>query len=350
MAPELIIPNRRAALATLVSSTGGTPREIGARMWVDASGGILGSVTIGGCVDAEVIEQSSLVLAHGEHRVLSLSLGDMEAWELGMTCGGSIEVLVEPVDPEDPADPIVPALEGVRTAVSRGIPAVIVAPLKGTRRRLLVTADRIEGTLGDPLLDRAAAVEGKALLGEGASGVREVGAHHERLYFERHAPPVTLLVIGATHVAMPLVRMARILGMRTAVVDGRESFATAERFPDADEVIVGMPSEVSERLSSGRQTFVVLLAHDYKYDLPVLRSVLAGNAGYIGVLGSRRRGRALLQFLAEDGVAAEQLARVHVPVGLDIGARSPEEIALAILAEALTVTRGRGGGLMRNRP
>jgi xanthine dehydrogenase accessory factor len=184
-----------------------------------------------------------------------------------------------------------------------------------------------------------------SLIGGGASGVRQVGEH--RLFFERQAPPVTLVIFGATHVAMPLVSLGRVMGLRTVVVDGRDRFATRERFPGADEVMVGMPSELAERMPLGSESLVVLLSHDYKYDLPVLRAVLASDAAYVGVLGSRRRGKALLDFLAAEGVPAQQLARVRIPVGLDLGGNTPEEIALSVLAEAIAVFHGRQGGPMR---
>jgi xanthine dehydrogenase accessory factor len=158
-----------------------------------------------------------------------------------------------------------------------------------------------------------------------------------------------LVVFGATHVAMPLVDLAHTLGLHTVVVDGRERFASRERFPRANELLVGMPSEIAESLPLGPTSLVVLLAHDYKYDLPVLRTVLSTDAAYVGLLGSRRRGHALLDFLREEGVTAEQLQRVRVPVGLDIGARSASEIALSVLAEAMAVLRGRSGGAMRDR-
>jgi xanthine dehydrogenase accessory factor len=169
------------------------------------------------------------------------------------------------------------------------------------------------------------------------------------LYCELHTPPLTLNIFGATHVAMPLVELARVLGLRTCVIDGRERFATRERFPQADEIRVGIPSELAEKLTLGATSLVVLLSHDYKYDLPVLKTVLASNAPYIGLLGSARRGKALLEFLADEGVPREQLERVRVPVGLDIGAKSAEEIALSVLAEALAVLRARPGGPMRDR-
>ena len=346
------LPKGRAAMATLVATEGSSPRATGSRMWVDENGRILGSVTIGGCVDARVIEASTKALEDDTPALLSMALGDEDAWAIGMTCAGTIQVLVEPVDPARPGDPVSSALGLARSEADRGRTAVVIAALSGAPRRLVVTEDGASrGTLGDPALDRAAAREAATLLAEGASGVREVeaaGVRH-RLYFERHAPPLTLVVFGATHVAMPLVSLGAVLGLRTVVVDGRDRFATRERFPDADEILVGMPSELAERMPLGRQSLVVLLSHDYKYDLPVLRAVLASEAAYVGVLGSRRRGRALFDFLAGEGVPGEQLARVRIPVGLDIGGTTPEEIALSVLAEAVAVQHGRNGGPMRDR-
>lgn len=346
------LPSTPAVLATLLSTEGSSPREAGASMWVDGEGHILGSVTIGGCVDARVIEEAATVLQSGQPSLLSLSLGDEDALALGMTCGGVVEVMVERVESTNEADPVVRAAREAEREVTAGRHAVTVASLPPGRARLLVREDgSAAGTLGDEALEISAVAEARALLGGGRSGVRTVRAGGEsvRLFFLRHVPPLSLVVFGATHVAIPLVALARVLGLRTVVVDGRERFATRERFPTADEVRVGMPSELAEQMSLGRTSLVVLLAHDYKYDLPVLRAVLQTPAAYVGVLGSARRGAALLRFLEEEGVSAEQLARVRVPVGLDIGATSAEEIALSVLAEALAVQRGRSGGAMRDR-
>jgi xanthine dehydrogenase accessory factor len=333
-------------MATLVATEGSSPRATGSRMWVDEEGRIVGSVTIGGCVDARVIEASAKALEDNEPALLSMALGDEDAWAIGMTCAGTIEVLVEPVGP---SGAVADALGETESEVKAGRVAVVVAPLSGVPRRLVVTHGRAPlGSVGDPALDTAVAREATMLLAGGSSGVREVAG--QRFFFERHAPPLTLVVFGATHVAMPLVALGNVMGLRTVVVDGRDQFATAERFPDADEIIVGMPSELAEQMPLGRESLVVLLSHDYKYDLPVLKAVLASDAAYVGVLGSRRRGKALLEFLAGEDVPDEQLARVRIPVGLDLGGDTPEEIALAALAEAVAVYHGRGGGPLRDRP
>lgn len=356
MADRFALPDKgRAAVATLIATQGTTPKEAGAKMWVDETGRILGSVTIGGCVDARVIEEAAEVIARNRPAVLSMSLGDEDAWALGMTCGGSVDVLIEPYVAAAQDDPIAAAMRTVNSALERGDRAVIVVPLAGgnKRERLVYTerAGATTGTLGSQALDAAAVQAAQSVLRRGESGTQDVaagGAEH-RLYFELHAPPTTLVIFGATHVAMPLVQLARAIGLRTCVIDGRERFATRERFPEADEIRVGMPSELAEQLSLGPTSLVVLLSHDYKYDLPVLKAVLSSDAAYVGLLGSARRGKAMLEFLAAEGVPQDQLERVRVPVGLDIGARSASEIALSVLAEALAVLRGRAGGAMRER-
>ena len=339
---ELRRATRKAAVATLVNTRGTTPRKEGARMLVGEGGAVLGSVTIGGCVDAQVIEESEDVLATMRPRLLELNLGDEEAWEIGLTCGGTIEVFVEPLAPE--------ILERVRLHTLAGGRAAVVTRLDGEPgRKLLVLDDgTVEGGLGDAFLDERFAREARETIAAGAS--RTLFLEGTRAFVEVVAPPALLLVVGAGHVAMPLTQLARVLGYRTVVVDGRPRFATRERFPDVDELRVGIPSELVGAYPLGPSTALVLVAHDYKYDLPVLERALATEVGYIGMLGSARRGAALLALLTEEGVSDAALKRIRVPIGLDLGARSAPEIALAILAEIQAV-RGGGSGLpMSARP
>jgi xanthine dehydrogenase accessory factor len=161
------------------------------------------------------------------------------------------------------------------------------------------------------------------------------------VFFEVHGPPPTLIVFGAGHVSMPLVSLAHDLGLKTVVVDGRPRFATSERFPDVDQLLIGIPSEIAETLAYTSSTFVVLTAHDYKYDLPVLKVVLPARPAYVGLLGSKRRGAAIKEFLRDGGMDQALLAQLHVPTGLDIGAETAAEIALSILAEAVALKSGR---------
>ncbi|HSD20212.1 MAG TPA: XdhC/CoxI family protein [Anaeromyxobacter sp.] len=329
----------RVAVATLVNTRGTTPRKEGAKMLVGEGGAVLGSVTIGGCVDAQVIEESAQVLSSQRPQLLELNLGDEEAWEIGLTCGGTIEVFVEPLS--------LPVYERVRAHATRGGHGAIVSRLEqaeGAQAGKLVVLDdgTVEGTLGDPFLDQRFAAEAR----EAMANARSTTLFLEgvRAFVEVVAPPALLLVVGAGHVAMPLTALARVLGYRTVVLDGRPRFATRERFPDVDELRVGMPSEMVRDYALTPAAALVLVAHDYKYDLPVLRHALGTPAGYIGMLGSLRRGKTILDFLRDEGVSAEQIARVRVPIGLDLGARSAPEIALAILAE-IQATRGGGTGV-----
>src|SRR3990172_1728353 len=330
---ELRRAARKAAVATLVNTRGTTPRKEGARMLVGEGGAVLGSVTIGGCVDAQGIEESEDVLATMRPRLLELNLGDEEAWEIGLPCGGTIEVFIEPLAPE--------ILERVRRHTLAGGRAAVVTRLDGEPgRKLLVLDDgTVEGTLGDPFLDERFTREAREALASGIS--RSLFLEGTRAFVEAFAPPALLLVVGAGHVAMPLTALARVLGYRTVVLDGRPRFATRERFPDVDELRVGIPSELVAEYPLIPSTALVLVAHDYKYDLPVLKRALETDVGYIGMLGSARRGAALLKILGEEGVGDAALKRIRVPIGLDLGARSAPEIALAIMAEIQAV---RGGG------
>ena len=351
----------RAALATLVSTHGTTPRKEGAKMWVGEDGRLLGSVTIGGCVDAEVMAEAEDVLSASRPKLLSLDLGDEDAWEIGLTCGGTIEVFVEPVALGDgPAAGGALALyETVRAHVAAGGSAAILTRMdpEGGGVKLLVRDDgRREGSLGEPSLDEAGAAAARAALATGVSRTVALGpGEAAQVFVEVHVPPATLLVVGGSHVAMPLITLAKTLDYRTVVVDGRPRFATRERFPDVDDLQVGIPSELVRRIPLGPTTALVLVAHDYKYDLPVLRHALTTDVGYIGMLGSRRRGDAILRMLREEGVAESALQRIRVPIGLDLGAKTAPEIGLAILAEIVASRYGgtgrplvvakRGGGV-----
>ncbi len=335
---------RVVAMATLVAAKGTTPKKAGAKMWVAPDGSILGSVTIGGCVDAQVVREAESVLSEagngGGARLLALSLGDEEAWEIGLTCGGTVEVVVERVDAMATDDPIAAAYAAAAAEVAAGRPAVVVSALDGSRRRLVVgAAGVVSGTLGDGARDAAVSRVATEQLGASVSAVRSVpmASGEERFYFELHRPPETMVIYGAGQVAMSLALFGRELGMRTVIVDGRERYATRERFPAADEIIVGMPSEIAERLGARAGMYVVLVAHDYKYELPVLRYVLRSDAGYVGMLGSRKRGDTIKAMLREEGFTAADIARIHTPIGLDIGAKSAAEIALAIAAEIVAV-------------
>lgn len=330
------------ALATLVAASGSTSKKIGAKMVVGESGRLLGGVTIGGCVDAQVIEAADAIIADGQRHLLAISLDDDEAYEIGLTCGGTVEVLIERITPRSEREPIIRAHRAVRDALAADQAAVLATPIDGVGGvggALVVTEGGArEGSLGDSSLDERAASLATEVL-ENGSRVEAIG--ERRIFLERHAPPTTLVIIGAGQIAMSLTRFARELEMRSVVIDGRERYATRERFPDADEIRVGMPSEIVAKLTPSKRIAVLLVAHDYKYELPVLRQLLRAPVGYLGMLGSKKRGAAVRDILREEGFSDDELARIHTPIGLDLGGKSPPEVALSILAEVVAVRAGK---------
>lgn len=341
---ELRTNGRRAAVATLVATTGGAIRRLGETMWVDDQGAIVGSVTIGGCVDGRAVEMAEEVLRTGRSRRASLPLGDEDAWAFGMTCAGNVELYVEPVDARGANDPIAAATDALTTAVRAGKAAVEARSMGDRPMRLVVLDDGTRhGTLGDATLDDELARRASALIDERTTGIVSLpasGATSE-VFVQVYAPPPSVVIVGATDAAAMLVQLARPLGFHTTVFDGRERWATHERFPNVDVLRVGIPSELVARLELGPANALVLLSHDFKYDFPVLEVALRTRVGYIGVLGSRRRARAIADFLSSIGASADDVARVRVPIGLDIGARTPAEIALSVLAELVAVRNRR---------
>jgi len=328
-------------MATLVATRGTSPKREGAKMWVGGEGRILGSVTIGGCVDARVIAESEQTLSSFKSRLVEMRLGNEDASEIGFSCAGDLDVLIEPVDLSDPGN-VFGLYRTVRNAVDQGKRAVIATSLDESSQKLLVIErGEVSGSLGTPALDREAEAVALELMRKRASTTVSLSPDSTRVFFEFHGPPPTLIVFGASHVAMPLVSLAHDLGLKTVVVDGRPRFATQERFPDVDQLLIGIPSEIATTLTYTSSTYVVLTAHDYNYDLPVLKVVLPTRPAYVGLLGSKRRGAAIKEFLREGGMEQTLLDQLHVPTGLDIGAETAAEIALSILAEAVALKSGR---------
>jgi len=251
---------------------------------------------------------------------------------------------VEPVDLEKPDDATLALYERLKAHAEAGGRGAILTRLEGARdgaKMIAFDGGKHEGSLGDAALDAAALSAAAVAIQAGKTATLTVEG--TRVFAEVFVPASILLVVGASHVAMPMVTLAKVLGFKTIVVDGRPRFATRERFPDVDDLRIGIPSDLVKDVPLVASTALVLVAHDYKYDLPVLRHALATPVGYVGLLGSSRRGKAILDLLQEDGVTEDALARVHVPIGLDLGAQSAPEIALAVVAEILAVQRGATG-------
>jgi xanthine dehydrogenase accessory factor len=328
------------ALATLVDTHGPAPRPAGARLGLTRSGGMTGSVS-GGCVETDVYQRALEVLDRGEPLVQDYGIDDGTSVAVGLSCGGRIDVLIEPYCPGD-------AWTAVRKAVESQRPAALCVgiaptPIVGKRLAVLEHGECIEGI--DPALDAAVTETARGMLLDG--GRRVLSLPYEggeaRVFVESIPPQPRLFVAGATHTAIPLCRMAKELGFRVSVLDPRTPFASVERFPMADELLLEWPHEVLERSALDAWSYVLTLTHDLKFDIPTLACALRSEARYIGALGSRRTHERRKQLLLEEGFDEAALARIHTPIGLDIGARSPEEIALAILAEMVAVRHRRDG-------
>ncbi|MEU3600377.1 XdhC/CoxI family protein [Streptomyces sp. NPDC006798] len=344
---------RTFAVATVVAVSGSAPRLPGAALAVDTEGRAVGSVS-GGCVEGAVYELCVRVLSEG--RPLRERFGTFDpddAFATGLTCGGELDVLVVPVAPDGPeAAAVTRAAEGDTTALVRitGGPAGLLG------RALAVAPDgAYHGTLGGPPgRDRAAAAEARALLETGRSGTVTVGADGTgadgdrcedplTLFVEAGAPPPRMIVFGAVDFAAALVRIGTFLGYRVTVCDARPVFATAERFPGADEVVVEWPHRYLRATGTDRRTVLCVLTHDAKFDVPLLEYALRLPVAYIGAMGSRRTHADRERRLRAAGVTARELARLRSPIGLDLGARTPEETALSIAAEIVANRRGGGG-------
>lgn len=299
-----------AALATVVETWGSAPRRVGAQLVVGGDGDMMGSVS-GGCVEGAVIVEAQEALEDGKHRLLEFGVSDDDAFAVGLACGGRIRVLVEPVGGALSAD-----LLGELVAARAGRQGVAyVADLESDARSL--TSDAYPQRMR---MDR--------------SGVEEDG----RTFVAVHNPPLRLVVVGAVHIAQALVPMARLAGYDPFVIDPREAFASQARFPDT-ELLHDWPDEAVATLGLDPRTALVLLTHDPKLDDPAIEAALRSGVFYIGALGSTRTHAKRVERLTSAGFSGDEIARIHGPVGLDIGAAGPAEIAVAILAQMTQVLR-----------
>ncbi|MFF2952554.1 XdhC family protein [Kitasatospora sp. NPDC057965] len=350
---------RSFAVATVVGITGSAPRDPGAALAVDTHGEAVGSVS-GGCVEGAVYELCRAALASGEPVLERFGYSDEDAFAVGLTCGGALDVFVQPVVPG--ADP---ALDTGIALIAAGTPValarVVAGPAGLLGATLAVTADGHHGALApapavSTTLERAAVTEARALLDAGRTGrlvlgldgrpCDERGPGTVTLFVESYVPAPRMLVFGAIDFAAAVVRIGRFLGYHVTVCDARPVFATERRFPEADRVVVDWPHRYLDsqldRLDG--RTVLCVLTHDAKFDLPLLERALRLPLGFVGAMGSRRTHREREAKLREAGLTDAELARLHSPIGLDLGARTPEETAVSVAAEI--VAHRRGGGCL----
>lgn len=339
---------RDFAVATVVSVDGSAPRGPGAALAVDREGAVVGSVS-GGCVEAEVYELCEQALDDGRTVRRRFGYSDEDAFAAGLTCGGVIDILIAPVREAAPVLREAVAAATRREAVA--LARVVRGPGDLLGAALTVRADgSYEGHLGGrPELDHAAAAEARALLDTGRNGTAEIaedGSHCPgglTLFVESSLPPPRMIVFGAVDFATALVRAGAFLGYHVTVCDARPVFATPARFPEADDVVVDWPHRYLRGTTTDDRTVLCVLTHDTKFDVPLLETALRLPAAYVGAMGSRRTHEERNRRLREVGVTEHELSRLHSPIGLDLGARTPEETALSIAAEIVAVRRGGTG-------
>ncbi|MGC0379216.1 XdhC family protein [Streptomyces sp. SAI-229] len=343
--------DREFAVATVVSVGGSAPRGPGAALAVDREGTAIGSVS-GGCVEGAVYELCARALADGETRVERFGYSDEDAFAVGLTCGGVIDIMVTPVGRQAPARQVLgTALSTVLRGGPGALARVVEGPAELLGKALFVHPDgSYEGGLGGvPELDRTAAGEAGALLEAGRTGtvrVQEDGSYCPgglTLLVESSVPPPRMIVFGAIDFAAALVRVGKFLGYHVTVCDARPVFATGARFPEADEVVVDWPHRYLRGTETDARTVLCVLTHDAKFDVPLLEVALGLPVAFVGAMGSRRTHADRERRLREAGVGERELARLRSPIGLDLGARTPEETALSIAAEIVAARRGGTG-------
>ncbi|GHG88735.1 XdhC family protein [Streptomyces lanatus] len=342
---------RDFAVATVVAVGGSAPRQPGAALAVDADGTAIGSVS-GGCVEGAVYELCQQALQDGETVLERFGYSDEDAFAVGLTCGGIIDILVTPVRAQDPARPVVTAaLAAAAAGEASAVARIVSGPADLMGRALLVRPDGTYdgGYGGHPELDRTVAAEAGAFLDAGRTGTLEIGEQGSRcgapltVLVESSVPPPRMIVFGAIDFASALVRTGKFLNYHVTVCDARPVFATRTRFPDADEIVVEWPHTYLERTEVDARTVLCVLTHDAKFDVPLLKLALRLPVAYVGAMGSRRTHLERNERLRQVGVTELELARLRSPIGLDLGARTPEETALSIAAEIVAARRGGSG-------
>ncbi|MGW5326574.1 XdhC family protein [Streptomyces sp. NPDC004014] len=342
---------RDFAVATVVAVGGSAPRQPGAALAVDADGTAVGSVS-GGCVEGAVYELCRQALEDGDSVLERFGYSDEDAFAVGLTCGGVIDILVTPVRADGPVRPVLAAaLAAAANGEAAAVARIAEGPAALRGRALLVRPDGSrEGGFGDlPELDRTVAAEAGAFLDAGRTGTLEIGARGSRcgspltVLVESSVPAPRMIVFGAIDFASALVRVGKFLGYHVTVCDARPVFATRARFPEADEIVVEWPHEYLERTDVDGRTVLCVLTHDAKFDVPLLRLALRLPVAYVGAMGSRRTHLDRDERLRAVGVSELELTRLRSPIGLDLGARTPEETALSIAAEIVAARRGGSG-------
>jgi len=325
--------NEQIAVATVVKTWGSAPRPVSSKLVLTRGGSIAGSVS-GGCVEGAVIDEGLSVLDTGKPSLLTFQVADEDAWDVGLPCGGTIQVFVEPFS----------ALDGIYSSLKQHLenrqPIAVAGTLKGppeyiNRKLIVLENGRIEGDLNIPGQTNLIVSTALEMLGKETGGI--LNLKEVSLFIEVYPPTPRLIIVGAVHIAEKLVSIARTVGFDTIVVDPRRAFLKRERFPHASEMVQEWPSEALLGMVLNNSAYIVVLSHDPKLDDPSLQVALRSKARYVGAIGSQRTNQKRIERLRTAGLTDDQIERLHAPVGLNISARLPGEIAVSIMAEVIRV-------------
>lgn len=321
------------ALATVVQTWGSSPRKAGSKMAVTFDGEVTGSVS-GGCVENAVVEAALDVLDSGETQLLHFGVADETAWGVGLACGGSIDILVKPINTK--------FFKELQSVLENEQSAMTVTVVRGSEKLmgceiLIRDNDTVVEIFGNDW-DNKVLTLAQATLSQGITR-RVILNEDTEVFIESILPSPTLIVVGGVHIAVTLVSLAKMLGYQTILIDPRKAWGNMERFPNVDSLIQSWPEDAFKQVKITRSTAITMLTHDPKLDDPALKVALSSQAFYIGALGSKTTNAKRCERLLNDGLSEGQLSHLHAPIGLDIGAQTPEEIALAIMSEVVQANR-----------
>jgi len=342
---------KTVGIGTVVGTWKSAPRQPGAAMLVGPDDSAVGSVS-GGCVEGAVFELAQSSRESGLSILQRYGVSDDDAFAVGLTCGGIVDIFIEQINQQS-----FPELGAIARDIRDGTPVAVATLISGddarTGRRLVVGLDTVSGSLGSARLDDAVRDDVTGMLAQGRTGIVHYGLDGERrgdelaIFVAAYAPRPRMIVFGAIDFAAAVARIGSFLGYRVTVCDARETFATTKRFPEADEVIVAWPHRYLAETEVDERTVVCVLTHDPKFDVPLLEMALRMPLAYVGAMGSRRTNEDRAQRLRELGMSEQEIGRLRAPIGLDVGARTPEETAVSVAAEIIGERWGGTGTPLR---
>ncbi|MBI4531711.1 MAG: XdhC family protein [Candidatus Latescibacteria bacterium] len=334
---NVLARGERAALSTIVSSKGSLPMSKKAKMLVKQDGKIIGTVG-GGCLEADVWAEAKRVMGEEMPNLQTFILTEKHAGESGLNCGGNVEIFTEPIMPGR-SNEVFEEIVKIRTEDKQAVLATLVSG--GRAQKMLVERDgRVVGSLGNPVLDNLIIQEVEEVIQEDL--LKVFTGEGERIFVEAILPEPTLFLFGGGHVSKAIARVAKTVGFRLVVIDDRPAFASLERFPEADEVVVDDFRVIVGRLPIDESSYLVAVTRGHQWDEQVIEQVVWTKAKYIGMIGSRRKIALMWKRFEERGIPRSLLEAVHAPIGIDIHADTPEEIAVSVVAELIKVRREKG--------